>query len=66
MEEEWKIILDYPDYMISNYGRVYSIRFDRFLKSSKTLTGYSHVNLRHNKIAKTLYIHRLLANAFGE
>ena len=36
MIEFFKVIKDFPDYQISNYGRVYSTRFNRFLKPKRS------------------------------
>ncbi len=66
MEEEWKIILDYPDYMISNIGRVFSNRRNKMVKINIDRQGYPCVNLCYND---GLYwarpsVHRLVAFAF--
>ena len=49
MEEEWKEIKGYPDYLISNHGRVKSFKYDkedgRILKPHISTRGYSQVNL---------------------
>jgi hypothetical protein len=44
MEEEWKIIEGYPDYQISNFGRVKS--FKRYPSGNKT-------SKKEKKIEKT-------------
>ena len=66
MEEIWKTIEDYENYMVSNLGRVYSKRSKRYLKSSLTSSGkgYQHISLCKDGKAKSFMIHRLVAEAF--
>jgi len=56
MKEIWKIIKDFPDYQISNYGKVKSLKFDSH--------GYLVVNLYKNKKPYTKTIHRLVLENF--
>lgn len=60
MNEIWKTIDDYPDYMVSNMGRVKSIKNNLVLKNIKDSRGYLRVYL--HKKAKS--VHRLVAQAF--
>lgn len=64
--EIWKIIENYPDYMISSQGRVKSYKKDveKILKPRIHSNGYLRVNLCVDNISKDFYIHRLVANAF--
>ena len=66
MEEIWKDIEGYPDYRISNYGRVMSLKrgLKRVLKPQKDKDGYLICSLWENRKGKTLKIHRLVAEAF--
>jgi len=64
MREIWKTIDGYPDYIISNLGRVYSNRRNRMLKISLDQDGYPRVNLSHNNYWVNKSIHRLVAFAF--
>lgn len=51
MVEEWKELKDYPNYFVSNLGRVKSIRFiakyktytEHFLKPIKDRYGYLYI-----------------------
>ena len=67
MEKEiWRNIKDYPDYQVSNMGRVKSLKFgkEKILKNNKVSSGYLQVNLSKDGKQKTYYIHRLVATAF--
>lgn len=48
-------------YQISNYGRVYSVRFNRYLKPHKMKSG--HLSTKLGSFGSD-YIHRLVAKAF--
>lgn len=62
MEEEWKAILDYPDYEVSNLGNVR--RNKNTLKYSKDKDGYKKIILCKQGKTKTERIHRLVAKTF--
>ena len=69
MQEIFKDIEGFEGlYQISNLGRVKSLRFNKeiLLKDGKTgrELGYRSVVLTKNKIKKTYYVHRLVAQAF--
>jgi len=67
LEEIWKIIENFPDYMISDWGRVKS--FKRYkdiilLKQGKGSNGYLQVDLCKNGKQHPKSIHRLVLEAF--
>lgn len=77
--EIWKDIIDFPNYQISNYGRVKSKaritnvgiknvkeikRKEKILKPLKLTKGYLGIRLYNNTNAKTFKIHRLVATYF--
>ena len=64
MEEIWKDIKDFEDYMISNKGLVFSKKRNRLLKFELTHKGYYRVELRKNNKPKHKYVHFLVAQAF--
>ena len=60
--EEFRIIKDYENYEVSNFGNVRNIKTGRVLKGVNS-KGYLRVNL-NNGVRKTLRIHRLVGIAF--
>ena len=66
MIEQWKNIVDYPDYEISNLGRVRSLKFGKevILSPGMRNDGYLLVNLWKNGEKKGFLVHRLVAQAF--
>lgn len=63
--EEFKDIENYEGlYQISNYGRVYSLKKQKFLKSQSDKDGYQFVMLYKYGKAKFYYIHRIVASTF--
>ena len=62
--EEWKTIDGYPNYRISSYGRVHSLKRDIILKPFYDNWQYPRVILRNENGSRTRSIHRLVAEAF--
>ena len=56
--------LGYPDYCITNSGKVYSLKSRRFLNTQYNDGGYEVITLRSNGKTNTLKIHRLLCLVF--
>jgi hypothetical protein len=65
MAEIWKSIDDFPNYEVSTLGNIRNIITCKTLKPS-VKGGYYNVSLTHNKLYKSLKIHRLVALAFIE
>lgn len=66
MENNIKIIIDYPDYTINDSGVICSHKnkIPLLLKPIKDKYGYLYVNLTNNGKQKKLKIHRLIALSF--
>ena len=62
--ESFKFIKDFEMYMISDCGRVFSIKSHRFLKPYLNSHNYYFVSLSNYSIAKKFSIHRLVAKSF--
>lgn len=65
-EEHWRPIKGFPDYMVSDQGRVRSFKKGKakFLKPRPTGEGYHFVLLYKEGKYYTKYIHRLVLEAF--
>jgi len=64
MEEVWKYIFDYPNYQVSNLGRIRSLKTYKILKLKKNKDGYLVVCLCKYSKKHTIFVHRLVAKAF--
>lgn len=66
MQEEWKPIDGYEGYLISNLGRVKSLKRGRemILEPIRDAHGYLRVNLYKDGVRHLLKIHRLMATTF--
>lgn len=62
--EEWKTIAGYPNYQVSSYGRVHSIKRDIILKPYYDNWRYPRVDLRNENGRRPRSVHRLVAEAF--
>jgi hypothetical protein len=66
--EELRPIVGFEDYMVSNFGRIYSIKRTKskggFLKAQTNGNGYNHVIFNKGAKRITVRIHKLVAIAF--
>ena len=63
--EVFKSVVGYEGlYTVSNYGRIYSLQKNKFLRSKSNGRGYLQVMLTKGKEHKMLYVHRIVAEAF--
>ena len=63
--EQWRTVSGYPNYQVSNVGRVMNIKTGKVLKlKSNITTGYVSLKLSNQGILEDVYIHRLIAEAF--
>ena len=65
MEEEFKIIPNFENYSVSNFGNVRNNKTGRVLKPYDSGRGYLFVDLNNGK-RKTIQVHRLVALSFLE
>jgi len=66
MIEEWRSIKDFPDYAVSNFGRVKSIKTNKIRVLSKNSSGYIKLNLYKNNKEYLKLVHRLVLKTFGD
>jgi hypothetical protein len=64
MEEEWREIEGWPDYLVSNLGRVWSNKRNRPLKTDGKPYKYTRVTLTGPNGYRVYPVHRLVALAF--
>jgi hypothetical protein len=64
MSELWVAIDGYPNYAVSNLGRVANTKRDELLRLRPNDEGYLRVSLSHQGIVRDFYVHRLVAQAF--
>ena len=64
--KKYAIFEDYYDYIIFSTGKVYSLKQNRFLKSSLNTYGYFVIDLTKNKKSKLFFLHRMLGICFLE
>lgn len=57
-------IKGYENYLVSPEGIIYNAKTGRALKSSPNPTGYCRVSLRKDGKTKTVYVHRIVAEAY--
>lgn len=62
--ENWTYVKDFKDYLISSYGRVYSIKRRKLLAIRTDNSGYDHKTLWGNKNKKDFTVHRLVMESF--
>ena len=66
MKEEWKQIPGYPDYMISNYGNILSLRSMSCLIPWEQKIGHHlMVSLSNKKVKRKHLVHRLVLTTFA-
>ena len=66
MEEIWKNISipGYEHFMVSNLGRVKNSKTDHIMTIGDNGRGYCNCKIKTGGITKTVYVHRLVAEAF--
>lgn len=63
-DELWVPVINYPNYLVSNYGRIVNKNTKRLKKTPLDNNGYPHVNLWKNNKGKTFQVHRLEYQSF--
>lgn len=64
MDEVWEYIEGFPEYSISDLGRVINIKYGRFIRPQTTDRGYKKVTLQSDFVSHQFYVHQLVAEAF--
>lgn len=63
-DEVWAIIDEFKDYMISSYGRIWSVKKKRILSPSKGHHAWRLGMYNKHGVRKSKFVHRLVAEAF--
>jgi hypothetical protein len=61
---EGKVLSGYPNYIITNDGRVYNSKRNKYLVPAKNEAGYMFINLSDGKKRDNFTIHRLVATLY--
>lgn len=64
LEELFVEIPGFPNYLVSNYGRVLNQTYNRDLASSHSSDGHCKVILYAQGVGKTCQVHQLVAQGF--
>ena len=64
--EKWRAISGYPNYQVSDLGRVRRTDDWQILRQGTNKKGYRQIYLTHNKKGRTYLVHRLVASEFVE
>ena len=66
-DEVWRTVPNYEDYMVSDRGRVKSLKFgkDRLIKLPLRKDGYIQISLSKKGVKKFIRIHQLVAMTFS-
>lgn len=64
--ENWRVVKGFPQYFVSDHGRVISIKSGdkQILKKQKGKRGYHHVVFHRNGERRTIKVHRLVLEVF--
>lgn len=62
--ETWKQIEDYPNYFVSNTGKIRNVKTGKELIQGLLPNGYLRVHLKQDGKDYSRYVHRLVAQAF--
>lgn len=63
-DEVWAEVVDFPDYAVSNHGRIMNCHTNYILRPRDNSYGYSRVALRKDGQTFDVYVHHLVAKAF--
>jgi hypothetical protein len=64
INDNMKNIIGFDDYLINEFGEVYSLKTKMYIKSSNNYNNYKVITLRKNGVKKQFRLHRLVAQAF--
>ncbi len=63
-QEDWVVVAEYPNYAVSNQGRVLNTQYNRLLTPRPNDKGYHRVTLCNQGTCREFYVHKLVAFCF--
>jgi hypothetical protein len=63
-DELWLPVVGSPSYLVSNYGRVYDVRYEQLVQPRLTNDGYLVSPLKETTRTIAMFVHRLVAFVF--
>lgn len=60
----WAVIEGFPDYMVSDKGDIWSVRYNRIIKRKPQSGDYEKIDLAKDGVNTCKKVHRLVAEAF--
>ncbi len=64
VQEIWAPVDDFPDYAVSNHGRVVNYKYGRELSPRQDSYGYCRVRLYNGSLSQEFFVHHLVGKAF--
>lgn len=70
-DEKFDVLDKYKEYLISNYGRCYSIKSNMFIKPNINSNGYARFDIQHSEnneriFRKQIFAHIAVVEHFGD
>lgn len=72
IDEKFTVLDKYGEYLISNYGRCYSVKSQKFLKANLNSNGYARFHIMHGydnnkkQIRQQVFVHLAVVEHFGD
>ncbi|MET0786723.1 MAG: NUMOD4 domain-containing protein [Paenisporosarcina sp.] len=68
LEEEWRTIPEFTNYQISNFGNIYNIKYDMYMRTSVNNFGHVKITLKSHRTGQryTRSVAQMVAEAFVE
>jgi hypothetical protein len=62
--KRWKQIEEFPNYYVSKRGKVFSVKFNIFIKPYISLSGYEMILIKQGNVKRHESVHRLVAKLY--
>lgn len=61
---EWRVVENYPAYLVSNQGKILCSKTGNYVFPTRNMAGFLTVQLCRYGKPTTMFLHRVVANAF--